>query len=149
MRTSFTTCTKYLFGPRYTLARLVSIAVVLKGKLLSVTPLSLNDLSRSAGLDKSQASRVVSGLIERGLVARMADDSDGRGISLSLTKAGKRVYRGLTEAASERDAAFRNCLSSAECAALMRALDKIATEARGFIEAETVVDPRRISKGGK
>ena len=38
---------------------------------------------------------------------------------------------------------------SSECAALMSALEKIATKARGFIEAETVVDPRRNSKGGK
>ena len=36
-------------------------------------PLSLNELAAAAGLDKSQMSRVVAGLVERGLVARGAD----------------------------------------------------------------------------
>src|SRR5262245_46842214 len=41
-------------------------------------PQSLNALARAAGLDKSQMSRVVAGLIGRGLVARDADERDGR-----------------------------------------------------------------------
>src|SRR5262245_46915602 len=47
-------------------------------------PQSLNALARAAGLDKSQMSRVVAGLIERGIVSRDADERDGRGVQLSL-----------------------------------------------------------------
>jgi len=39
-------------------------------------PRSLNDLAAAAGLDKSQMSRVVAGLVERGIVARGADETD-------------------------------------------------------------------------
>ena len=45
-------------------------------------PLSLNDLARAAGIDKSQMSRVVSGLAKRKLVLRAANDADGRGVQL-------------------------------------------------------------------
>src|SRR5215212_7095145 len=58
-------------------------------------PLSLNELSRSAGVDKSQMSRVISGLAKRGVVLREADSADGRGIKLALSKTGRKVYDGL------------------------------------------------------
>lgn len=99
-------------------------------------PLSLNELARSAGLDKSQMSRVVSGLIERGLVLRGADESDGRGVQLSLTKAGERVHVGLINAATERNEALMACLTDEEAACLDRALGKLADGARELIRKE-------------
>ena len=47
-------------------------------------PHSLGDLARAAGIDKSQMSRVVSGLTKRKLVMRAANDEDGRGVQLRL-----------------------------------------------------------------
>ena len=102
----------------------------------SAAPLSLNELSHSAGVHKSQMSRVISGLAKRGLVLRAADAADGRGVRLALSKAGRRVYEGLIRAASERDAAFRDCLSDRESAVFDRALAKLAGEARRFIHEE-------------
>src|SRR5262245_3809127 len=66
-------------------------------------PQSLNDLARAAGVDKGQMSRVVSGLTRRRLVRREADESDGRGIRLSLTRAGAKLYENLIDAAAERN----------------------------------------------
>src|SRR5438105_9047674 len=66
-------------------------------------PQSLNELARAAGVDKSQMSRVVSGLAERGVVLRAADAVDGRGVRLALSKAGRKLYQGLIRAAAERD----------------------------------------------
>src|SRR5688572_16585299 len=77
-------------------------------------PLSLNHLAHAAGIHKSQMSRVVSGLTRRKLVLRAADSSDGRGVQLALTGSGRKLYAGLIEAAAERDAAFRECLSAQE-----------------------------------
>src|SRR5262245_65833986 len=74
------------------------------------SPQSLNELANAAALDKSQMSRVVSGLIARGLVSRAADTRDGRGIRLALTKAGASVHVGLMRAATERNDAFLGCL---------------------------------------
>ena len=99
-------------------------------------PLSLKHLAHSAGIHKSQMSRVVSGLSKRRLVRREADPQDARGIRLTLSKAGQRLYDGLIRAASERDAAFRGCLSAAETQVFDRALSKLAGQARAFIHRE-------------
>jgi DNA-binding MarR family transcriptional regulator len=99
-------------------------------------PLSPGELARSAGIDKGQMSRVVSGLAKRGLVLRATDPGDGRGIRLTLTARGKKVYRGLIRAAGERDAAFRHCLTKNESAAFDRALAKLAGRARELIQSE-------------
>ena len=99
-------------------------------------PQSLNDLARAAGMDKSQMSRVVSGLTLRRMVLRGADAEDGRGIRLSLTPSGKALYQKLIRAAAERNDAFLGCLTAKERACLEQAMTKLAQEARGFIQRE-------------
>ena len=109
-------------------------------------PQSLNELARAAALDKSQMSRVVAGLIERGLVSRAADEHDGRGIRLALTKTGIAVHLGLMRAATERNDAFLRCLGKAERACLERALARIAQQARIFIDHENGLAESRIRR---
>ncbi|MSQ62953.1 MAG: MarR family transcriptional regulator [Betaproteobacteria bacterium] len=99
-------------------------------------PQSLNELARAAGMDKGQMSRVVSGLTRRKIVFRKADANDARGIRLSLTQPGKRLYRKLISAAAERNSAFLGCLSAKERACLEQAMAKLAREARSFILKE-------------
>ncbi len=101
-------------------------------------PMSLNALARAAGLHKSQASRVVSGLVDRGLVRRDPDVMDARGVSLALTLAGQRLYRRLIAAATERDARLRDALSPSERQTLDTTLDRLDTEARALIQSERV-----------
>jgi len=98
--------------------------------------LSLNELSRAAGIDKSQMSRVVSGLAARGLVLRAIDAKDARGVRLTLTRAGRKLCDGLIRAAADRNDAFLDCLSTKEHAAFDEALAKLAARARKFIERE-------------
>ena len=98
--------------------------------------LSLGDLAHAAGIDKSQMSRVVSGLAKRRIVLREAHPGDGRGVHLRLSKVGQRVYQGLIRAASQRDAAFRNCLTKDEREAFDRVLLKLAGQARELIRDE-------------
>ena len=102
----------------------------------SAEALSLGHLARSAGIDKSQMSRVVSGLAKRRLVLREAHPGDGRGVHLTLTKSGRKLYDGLIRAAAERDNAFRNCLSSTEKNVFERVLAKLAGQARALIDDE-------------
>ena len=99
-------------------------------------PQSLNDLARAAGVDKGQMSRVVSGLTQREIIFRETDARDARGIRLSLTRAGKKLYRKLIGAAAERNSAFLGCLSAQERACLEKAMTKLAHEARSFIQDE-------------
>ncbi len=106
--------------------------------------MSQTDLARLAGLDKGQVSRVVSGLVERGLVLRAVDASDARGVRLSLTRAGRRLYDGLIAAATERNQALLDALPAAERAVLESALARLNATARGLIDAE-----RRAASAGK
>jgi DNA-binding MarR family transcriptional regulator len=99
-------------------------------------PQSLGDLARAAGIDKSQMSRVVSGLTRRKLVMRDTNDEDGRGVHLRLSRSGRKLYGGLIGAAAERDAAFRNCLSANEKTVFERALAKLAGQARELIQQQ-------------
>jgi DNA-binding MarR family transcriptional regulator len=109
------------------------------------SPLSLNELAKAAGLDKSQMSRVVSGLTERNLVARSADVADGRGVQLGLTRTGVRLYEGLMRAAAERNAIFIASLTRDERACFDGALAKLGARARELIhvERELAAKPRR------
>src|SRR5262245_42581385 len=106
-------------------------------------PLSLNELAAAAGLDKSQMSRVVAGLVERGLVARGADETDGRGVRLTLTRSGERLCAGLIRAAAERNDAFLGCLAPRERECLDGALQKLADQARTFIQQEKALGERK------
>jgi DNA-binding MarR family transcriptional regulator len=99
-------------------------------------PLSLNHLAHAAGIHKSQMSRVVSGLAKRRLLRRAADPVDGRGVHIALSASGRKVYDGLIEAAAERDAHFRGCLSAREKQVFDQALAKLAGEARELIGRE-------------
>jgi DNA-binding MarR family transcriptional regulator len=99
-------------------------------------PLSLGHLAHAAGIDKSQMSRVVSGLAKRRIVLREAHPGDGRGVRLTLSRNGRKLYDGLIRAAAERDNAFRNCLSAKEKDVFERALTKLAGQARELIRHE-------------
>jgi DNA-binding MarR family transcriptional regulator len=98
--------------------------------------LSLGHLAHAAGIDKSQMSRVVSGLAKRRIVLRAAHPGDGRGVRLTLSKSGERLYEGLIRAAAQRDEAFRNCLTRDERQAFDRVLTKLAGQARELIQNE-------------
>ena len=99
-------------------------------------PQSLNELARAAGMDKGQMSRVVSGLTAKKIISRQADANDARGIRLSLTPSGKKLYRKLIGAAAERNSAFLGCLSAQERACLDEAMAKLSLEARALIQKE-------------
>lgn len=75
-------------GPRYrlTVREWRALAVL---DYLKEAPLQI--LANHSGLLKSQMSRVVSGLIERGLIARSDNPEDGRSILLRLTGEGSGI----------------------------------------------------------
>ncbi|HYR34201.1 MAG TPA: MarR family transcriptional regulator [Burkholderiales bacterium] len=102
-------------------------------------PMSLGQLAELANIDKGQMSRVVAGLTKRRIVLREAHPGDGRGVRLTLTRPGRKIYQGLIRAAAERDATFRDCLSEKENEVFDRALAKLAGQARDLIQREKVV----------
>src|SRR5947209_16659431 len=56
-------------------------------------PQRLSDLNRYVLLSQPALSRLVDRLAERGLVERLADPADGRGVRLALTAAGRDLQR--------------------------------------------------------
>ncbi len=95
-------------------------------------PLSLNELARGAGLEKSYASRTVAGLIERGLIASQADDRDGRGKQFTLTRTGRALYRKVFADALQRNEAWLSVLSAGERSALLDMLQRLGEQARAL-----------------
>lgn len=98
-------------------------------------PMALKDIARQSGLDKGLASRVVSGLVSRGLIHRAPGQEDARELALSLTPDGQAVFHGLMSAATERDDAFRAALTEEELQALDTILAKLQQVALRQAEA--------------
>lgn len=98
------------------------------------SPFSLQALAREVDVDKSQASRIVSGLIQRGLLHRGADENDGRGVQLSLTPQGKTVYRRVFPKAVERNESLLSVLSEDDRQSLERILTQLTERAGEMLE---------------
>jgi DNA-binding MarR family transcriptional regulator len=99
----------------------------------SFRPLSVNDLAAAANLDKGQASRAAQSLVAQGLVRKEASPTDGRGVVLTLTAKGERVWRRVMDLVERRNAEITACLSAAERAQLDRLLDRLVMHARSAV----------------
>ena len=64
--------------------------------------LTASDLCRDLGFNAGYMSRVVSGFVRKGLVAKTRSAEDGRAVHLELTDKGRQIY-GPLDAASQRD----------------------------------------------
>ena len=95
---------------------------------------TLNRLARLAGLDGAQMSRIISKLVDRGLVSRSS--GPGNSSPIALTDEGVSLYNGLIAAARARNAAFLGSLSTQEITILDSALDTLLTVAIGLEHAE-------------
>jgi DNA-binding MarR family transcriptional regulator len=103
------------------------------GMLGAYAPMSLQGLAREVNVDKSQASRSVSALIERGLLQRDSDASDGRGVQLSLTRQGMQLYRKVFPRAARRNEELLAVLSPDEREVLDRVLDRLTQHAHATL----------------
>lgn len=97
----------------------------------SFAPLSVKDVARQANLDKSQASRAVQTLVDKGLVAKKASAVDGRGVVLTLTAQGRRVWQRVMAVIERRNEEILACLSTAERRELDRLLGRVLAHVRG------------------
>lgn len=94
------------------------------------SPLSVNDLAQRANLNKGQASRAAQSLVDQGLVRKESSATDGRGVVLSLTAKGERVWRRLMGVIERRNAEIVACLDAAEAEQFSRLLDRLVDHAR-------------------
>lgn len=85
----------------------------------------LQELARHSGLLKSQMSRTVAGLIERGLIQRSANPEDGRSILLRLSPDGERVAAEILAMSHGRNDRMLAGLSPGERQLLMELLHRV------------------------
>lgn len=97
----------------------------------SFSPLSVNDLARRANLNKGQASRAAQSLVDQGLVRKEASATDGRGVVLTLTAKGERIWQRLMQVIERRNAEIVSCLDALEIQQLSLLLDRLVEHARG------------------
>lgn len=90
-------------------------------------PLSINLLAQSAILDKSQASRAAKEMVELGFINKTRNEDDERGISLTLTPKGKKLFNKVVEAIELRNKKILEPLSAEEVKTLDHLLDKMVS----------------------
>jgi DNA-binding MarR family transcriptional regulator len=105
-------------------------------ELGALAPRSLGDLSSALGLDKTQSSRTVSSLVDRGLVKRQVNPSDNREVQISLTKDGAKVYAVLLSAGLEANDKLLAGISSPELALLNKQIEELTVRARYILQSE-------------
>jgi DNA-binding MarR family transcriptional regulator len=86
---------------------------------------SLSDFADDLGVSVPAVSKMVDGLVEKGLVGRAADASDRRRLSLALTPQGVATMKEAKKGLESRMAAALSGLSAAESAALAKALETL------------------------
>jgi DNA-binding MarR family transcriptional regulator len=77
-------------------------------------------------LDKMQVSRAVQGLESRGIVGRKHHPDDRRELIVSLTPAGRALYRKIVPLALARESKLLEALTTDEVAALDRVMGKLS-----------------------
>jgi DNA-binding MarR family transcriptional regulator len=97
-------------------------------------PLSINDLAQGANLDKGQASRAAQALVDAGLVRKVADDRDCRGVVLSLTPRGRTRWERVMLLIERRNDEIFGCLSADERKRFGNALDRLIERARADLQ---------------
>ena len=91
--------------------------------------LSASDIVGLTAMDKVRVSRAVARLIAAGRIQAAPDAADRRRQLLTLTPAGKRIYREIVPLALEREAQLLDTLDPAERAAFDRLLAKLQAHA--------------------
>lgn len=104
------------------------------GLLGQLEQVSLQRLALEVDIDKSQASRMVSSLIERGYLKRVIDAKDARGILLSLTVKGKSTFELAFPNAVERNEVLLKALTPQERVVFERCLDKLTLHAKNQLD---------------
>lgn len=94
------------------------------------SPLSVNDLAKGANLDKAQASRAAQSLVEKGLILKTSSTTDARGVVLTLTPEGRKLWLRTMRFVNRRNVEITACLSEEELKVLDIVLDKLVSHAR-------------------
>jgi DNA-binding MarR family transcriptional regulator len=88
-------------------------------------PMSVMDLADKGNLNKGQASRAAQILVDKGWIEKKNNPEDGRGVTLSLTTQGKKLWRQTMALIEARNQEIFACLNQAERNTLSQLLDRL------------------------
>ena len=91
----------------------------------SFEPMSVMDLADKANLNKGQASRAAQVLVDKGLLAKKDNPDDARGVALTLTVKGRKLWAPTMQLIEARNQQILACLSTDEQATLSQWLDRL------------------------
>lgn len=91
----------------------------------SFQPMSIMDLADKGNVNKGQASRAAQSLVDRGWIEKKNNPNDGRGVTLSLTASGKKLWRQTMALIDVRNQTIFACLSAVERNTLSVLLDRL------------------------
>ena len=95
-------------------------------------PLSVKDLAHRANVDKGQASRAAQALVDRGLVRKQASETDGRGVVLTPTASGQRLWKKVMALIARRNEEIFGCLPVAQRRLLAQMLEQLIEQAQAM-----------------
>ncbi len=120
-----------MFARRYSEAYGLSIpewrVLAIVGRFDTLSPSAVGEWTT---MDKVKVSRAAASLVARGLLKQTQDPDDGRGRLLRLTRRGSAVHKGMVPLACELEGQLTDGLSRAEWSVLLKALDKLSTQAK-------------------
>lgn len=105
------------------------------------SPLSIKDLAAEANLDKGQASRAAQSLVEQRLVDKELSRTDGRGVVLTLTPKGERVWETVIAMIERRNEQIVACLDATARHQLDSLLDRLILHARAVVDIPATSAP--------
>jgi DNA-binding MarR family transcriptional regulator len=114
-------------------------------KYLGTVP--LQELAKHSGLLKSQMSRTVSGLIDRGYIQKAANPEDGRSILLRLSAEGLDLSEQVLDDSFERNEQMLASLSNAERQMLVELMRRvIRTSSTYFHDLKQLATPSELDQ---
>jgi len=132
-----TTLSERFIGMRY--SRKFGLRMMEVGILIMVGgsgPLSFKTTYTKANLEKSNASRLATQLLEKGLLEKREDPSDQRSFYLALTPAGEKLYRELYKDALARNERWMAVLSEEQRAVFLSCLEMLTQHMRSLLQIE-------------
>lgn len=109
-------------------------------------PTSATELTEYSGMDKVTVSRSVRELVDRKLLVREADATDGRRATIALTAQGRAVYEEIAPAAVAFEEALLGVLKPSERALISSMIDRLLDQAAVLRQTHSRRFPARERK---
>ena len=95
-------------------------------------PLRLAELTAIEGINPTMLSRIVGKLDDAGLITRLTDPVDRRGVTVEITKAGKRLHERVRDERNRTLTAMLEALPAEQAAAVLSALPALEALSLGL-----------------